>query len=171
MPCTMSRTRRARPRGVSVRNSTPQPSETPRKRTCADLDQLAAVVAVGERPKYTEKSSDGGQWLMTAKPASDGRLKGLVEHPVGDDVLDVVAHHAEHREGEIGAEAAVMERGEGKLAGLSTIVPCDMQSSSPDRPGVSWAGPLLGQNGFQLATGARDYLANARDLVGLDRRQ
>ena len=43
-----------------------------------------------------------------------------------------------------------------------------MQSSSPDRPGISWAGPLFGQNGIELLAGARDYLANARDLLGLD---
>jgi hypothetical protein len=37
-----------------------------------DLDEPAAVVAVGERARIDRNSGNGTQWLMTAKPASDG---------------------------------------------------------------------------------------------------
>jgi hypothetical protein len=43
-----------------------------REQPLRDLDELAAVEAIGQRPAYTEKSRNGTQWLMTANPASIG---------------------------------------------------------------------------------------------------
>jgi hypothetical protein len=43
------------------------------------------------------------------------RVKFLIQHPVADDVLDIVGHHGEHKSDELGAKTWVAHRRIGPL--------------------------------------------------------
>ena len=59
----------------------------------ARLDQLPAVIAVGERARVHGEEQERHPVADDGKAREHGRVKRLVDDPVADDVLDVVGRH------------------------------------------------------------------------------
>jgi hypothetical protein len=76
------------------------------------LDHPAAVVAVGERPEIDAEQQERHPVADHLEAGQRRRVELLPQHPVGDDVLDVVGHHRQRRAEEIGPAVAVAQRGE-----------------------------------------------------------
>ena len=66
-----------------------------------DLDQFAAVVAIGERAGVQRKQQERHPVTDHGKPGQRRRVERLEHHPVADDVLDVVGRHRHESDGEI----------------------------------------------------------------------
>ena len=64
-------------------------------------------------PAATENSRNGSQCETHREARQRRRMEFLEQHPVADDVLDVVGHHRKHVGDELGAETRVTHRGEG----------------------------------------------------------
>ena len=77
-----------------------------------NLNQLPAVVAVGERAGVQREQQERQPVADDGESGERRRTKRLEHHPVADDVLDVVRRHREQVEGEIRAIGGGMERGE-----------------------------------------------------------
>ena len=77
-----------------------------------DLDEPAAVVALGQ-PAEPHRQQQERQPVADHLEADErGGVELLPEHPVGDDVLDVVAHHRQPGGEEVRAGVAVAQGGE-----------------------------------------------------------
>ena len=89
-----------------------------------DLDEPAAVVAVGQRAGVDREEQERHPVADHREPGERGRVELLEHHPVADDVLDVVGHHRQQAEqrsnaGSRGARSAANGAGTGVPAGRS----------------------------------------------------
>ena len=83
----------------------------------ADLDDPARVEAIGERAGGHREQQERQPVRHDGESRQGRRVEFLIQHPVADDVLDIVRHHGEHESDELGAEARVPHRRKGPPAG------------------------------------------------------
>ena len=80
-----------------------------------DLNQLAAVVAVGQAAEIDREQEKRRPMADDGEPGEHRRLKLLKQHPVADHMLDVVGHHRQHGGDKKPAVVFMLERGESDL--------------------------------------------------------
>src|SRR5207247_10809979 len=80
--------------------------------TLPDLDEAAAVVAVGERAEGDAEEEERRPVADDREARERGRVEALEDEPVGDDVLDVVGHHRHEAGREVRAKVRVPQRRE-----------------------------------------------------------
>src|SRR5262249_47310422 len=78
----------------------------------SDLDELAAVVAVGQGACVDGEQQEGHPVADDSKAAEGGRVEGPVDEPVGDDVLDVLRDHPEQGHDDVATVVRVLEGAE-----------------------------------------------------------
>ena len=109
------------------------------------LDQLAAVVAVGEGARPHREEQERHPVADDGEAGERRRVELLEDHPVADDVLDVVRGHREHAEEEVPPIVGGAEGGE---------------AGGRPRPGRRRGGPI-GHGG----RGARPRYATKRGMI------
>jgi len=75
----------------------------------AELDHAAWIEAVGERARVHRKQQKRQPVRDDGEAAERGRIELAEDHPVADHVLDVVGHHRQRREQEVGTEPGVAQ--------------------------------------------------------------
>ena len=81
-----------------------------------DLDQLAAVVAVGQRARVDREEQERHPVADDGEAAERRRVERLEDDPVADDVLDVVGRHRHQAEREVAPVVAGVQRREARAA-------------------------------------------------------
>ena len=95
-----------------VRNSTPHATDASTKSAWDTWNELAAVVAVGERAAVDGEEEERHPVADDGEAAERGRVELLEDDPVADDVLDVVGHHGQQPGDEVPTIVAHVEGGE-----------------------------------------------------------
>ena len=109
------------------------------------LDELAAVVAVGEGAEVGGEQQEGQPVADDLEAREGGGVEPLPDHPVGDDVLDVVGHHRQGGAAEVAAGVGVAQRRElGRLPRVSGPVVSGPVLAAPFTP-VPAAPPRWGR--------------------------
>ena len=130
-----------------------------------DLDQLAAVVAVGERAGVQREQQERHPVADDGEAGQRRRVERLEHHPVADDVLDVVGRHRHQAQREVPAVVARVQsgeagRGDGRSSGRASghyrdrstpmsrrnFSTLSFQSGTPLLSPISWwpSGPMAG---------------------------
>ena len=112
MPCSTSSTQASQTCSEPVRNRTPQVADTSHEQHLRGLDDPAAVVAVGQRAEVDREQQERHPVADHLEPGQRRGVELLPQHPVGDDVLDVVGHHRQRRAEQVRPAVTVAQRGE-----------------------------------------------------------
>jgi hypothetical protein len=109
--------------------------ETPRDRRhheepLGDLDQPAAIVAIGERARVDGEQQEGQPVADHGEAAERGRVESLEHDPVTDDVLDVIGHRREQRGDEVAPIGGHAEGGERKRCQTSRSLSFELTAST-----------------------------------------
>ena len=83
----------------------------------AALDEAARIEPVGQRADRHREHQEREPMRQHRKAGQRRRVELLEQHPVADDVLDVVGHHRQHVGRELDLKAAIAERRERAVCG------------------------------------------------------
>ena len=124
MPCRIEQDARV-PDGEGAGGEQDAPGERHRhEQRLRALDQLAAVVAVGECAEVRGKQQERQPVADDLEAGQRGGVELLPDHPVGDDVLDVVGHHRQGRAAQVHPAGRVAQRRElGRLRCRAPVLP------------------------------------------------
>jgi hypothetical protein len=81
------------------------------------LDDAPWVEAVGERAGGNREQQERQPMRQHGEARQGGGMELLKQHPIADDVLDVVGHHRHYVSEELGAKARMAQCREGSLGG------------------------------------------------------